>query len=236
MPLVLNFHAYGSNAVEQELYTQMSAKAGARGWIVVTPQGRVVGSDHFWQLATTSPDVAFVAALVKKVSTTLCVDSRRTFAAGMSNGAGFSVTLACALPGRFAAIAPVAGLNLSPACSASTPHVAVLAFHGTDDSIVPYHGGLVFGRLPVVSVPRAFSAWVAFDGCKAKRAATKIASDVRRIDAKKCPAGIAVSLYTVKGGGHTWPGAPVDIPDRTTTQSIDATRLILNFFAAHPRK
>ncbi len=236
MPLVLNFHAFDSNAVEQEVYSQMSVQAGARGWIVATPQGRTVGSNNLWQLERKSRDVDFVAALVKNVSTTMCVDSHRTFATGMSNGAGFSVTLACALPGRFAAIAPVAGLNLSRACSAPTPHVSVLSFHGTDDSIVPYDGGLVFGELPVVSVPKAFSAWAAFDGCSAKRVVTRIASDVRRVDAKQCPRGIAVSRYIVDGGGHTWPGAPVDIPYGTTTRSIHATRLILDFFAAHPRR
>jgi polyhydroxybutyrate depolymerase len=234
VPVVFDFHGLGSNAVEQDLYSRMSVQAGARGWIVVTPQGQTVGSTTLWQLATTSADVDFVAALVTGVSSTLCVDSNRIFAAGISNGAGFSGTLACALPGRFAAIAPVAGLNLSKPCSATTPHASVIAFHGTADPIVPYDGGLVFGALPVGSVPDAFSSWAAFDGCNAKHTVTKIASDVKRMDAKKCPTGIAVELYTVAGGGHTWPGAPVDIPYGATTQSIDATTLILDFFAAHP--
>ena len=236
VPLVFDFHGLGSNDVEQAVYSQMSVQAGARGWIVVTPQGQAAGSTNLWQLATTSPDVDFVAALVTSVSSVLCVDSQRTFAAGISNGAGFSGALVCALPGRFAAIAPVAGLNLSKACSAATPHASVIAFHGTADPIVPYDGGLVFGALPVVSVSDAFSAWAAFDGCNAKRTLTKIAADVTRTDAQQCPTGIGVSLYTVDGGGHTWPGAPVDIPYGTTTQSIHATQLILDFFAAHPRR
>jgi polyhydroxybutyrate depolymerase len=44
-------------------------------------------------------------------------------------------------------------------------------------------------------------------------------------------------LYTVVGGGHTWPGSPVVLSAAAfgpTTRSVSATRLMLGFFGEHP--
>ena len=52
-----------------------------------------------------------------------------------------------------------------------------------------------------------------------------------------CAGGSAVELYTVVGGGHTWPGSSVVLSAAAfgpTTESISATRLMLAFFAGHP--
>ncbi|NTV38023.1 MAG: hypothetical protein HGA82_02380 [Anaerolineales bacterium] len=45
-----------------------------------------------------------------------------------------------------------------------------------------------------------------------------------------------VVFYTITGGGHTWPGGE-PIPERiagTTTEDIDATLTLWDFFQAHP--
>jgi polyhydroxybutyrate depolymerase len=46
-----------------------------------------------------------------------------------------------------------------------------------------------------------------------------------------------VILYTVEGGGHTWPGGkplPEWIVGRTTNE-INASRVMWEFFMQHPR-
>ena len=46
-----------------------------------------------------------------------------------------------------------------------------------------------------------------------------------------------VVLYSVEGGGHTWPGGE-DLPKRllgVTTHEINATRLLWEFYVQHPR-
>jgi polyhydroxybutyrate depolymerase len=51
-----------------------------------------------------------------------------------------------------------------------------------------------------------------------------------------CSHDADVVLYSIRGGGHTWPGGdpmPAWLVGRTTT-SIDATRLMWSFFQAHP--
>ena len=43
-------------------------------------------------------------------------------------------------------------------------------------------------------------------------------------------------LYTIQDGGHTWPGGE-PMPEwlvGTTTDSIEATRVMWEFFRAHP--
>ena len=52
-----------------------------------------------------------------------------------------------------------------------------------------------------------------------------------------CRAGSSVVLYTVDGGGHTWPGSPVVLSAAVfgpTTEAISATHLMLGFFGTHP--
>jgi polyhydroxybutyrate depolymerase len=51
-----------------------------------------------------------------------------------------------------------------------------------------------------------------------------------------CHGGSAVVLYSVLGGGHTWPGSPITLSVGTfgaTTHQIDATGAMLAFFAQH---
>ncbi len=50
---------------------------------------------------------------------------------GSPNGALVASTLACAFPGRFAAVGPVAGIPTPPNCE--TGPIPVITFHGTAD-------------------------------------------------------------------------------------------------------
>lgn len=248
VPLVFDFHGLGSNMQEQAIYSRLDQQAGARGYVVITPNGQGEVARH-WSLvpsAARNPDVAFVQAMLQTTNSTLCIDPARVFATGISNGAMFSTVLACALPGRFAAIAPVAGVNATKACRRGTPKVSVLAFHGTADPIVPYQGGDYFsgvgvGRalgLPQAKpVDEATAAWAAFDGCGTPPVTSSVADDVQHVVWPRCPKRGAVQLYRVEGGGHTWPGGLVLPASRlgSTTRSIDATALMLAFFQAHPR-
>ncbi len=259
-PLILNFHGLGSSKEEQALYSGMNQKAGADGYVVITPDG--TGVIRHWSLPPLpggAADVDFVKQMLAKTSRSLCIDAKRVYATGISNGAIFSTKLACALPGRFAAIAPVAGVNGTKVCAAGTPRTPVLAFHGTVDPIVPYAGGPyfaganaadradpaggtsalgeLFGGLRAQSVDDAVANWAAFDGCGKPPTTTWVAADVQHVTYPHCPANGTVELYRVVGGGHTWPGAiPVNgFRLGPTTGSIDATDVMLRFFAAHPR-
>ncbi|HSO95654.1 MAG TPA: PHB depolymerase family esterase [Acidimicrobiia bacterium] len=236
LPLILNFHGYGSNAGAQAIYSQLETKGPQRGYVIVTPQG--TATPAFWNILpglAAPDDVAYTNALIDHTEQTLCIDPTRVYATGISNGAGMSALLGCRIPGRLAAIAPVAGVNLVRSCPTGTP-LPVVAFHGTTDPVVGYHGGhSTFTQLPVLDVPTSVAAWAARDRCAAKPTKHRVTPHVELTDYTGCRAGTAVELYSVVGGGHTWPGA-IDVPSLgPTTHEIDATDLILAFFARHAR-
>ena len=50
-----------------------------------------------------------------------------------------------------------------------------------------------------------------------------------------CAGNAAVTFYTLEGGGHTWPGAPLSVTAGSSFVYINATDVIWDFFASHPR-
>jgi polyhydroxybutyrate depolymerase len=243
--LVLVFHGGGGRASGIAPHTGFSALAEREGFLVAYPQGLNGRWNDGRGYAATHDDVGFVRALLDTLGRELAIDPRRVYATGISNGAMFAYRLACDLPGAFAAVAPVAGAmpaDLAPACAHTEP-VSVLAFQGTADPLMPYAGGGVARRRGrVLSAERSITFWATTSGC----AAAPVTADepdrvtdgtrVRRTAYGACREGRAVELYTIEGGGHTWPGGPpVGGAVGRVTREIDATPLIWAFFAEHPR-
>jgi len=243
-PLVLVFHAGGGRASDIAPHTGFSRLADREGIVVVYPQGlRGRWNDGRGFATATHDDVGFVRALVGTRGRELGIDPRRVYATGISNGAMFAYRLACDLPGTLAAVAPVAGAlpaELASGCLHTAP-VSVIAFQGTGDPLMPYLGGGT-GRRRVLSAERSTGFWATLAGCTG----TPVTSDepdrsadgtrVRHTVFLGCSEGRAVELYTIEGGGHTWPGGP-EAGRRVgrVTRDIDATELIWRFFAAHAR-
>src|SRR5262249_30071651 len=124
-----------------------------------------------------------------------------------------------------------------PWCPDRRP-IASIAFHGTADPIVPFEGGRTPVGPDVFPSVRSFTAaWARRNQCGSIAAETPAASDVVRLDYEDCADGADVVLYTVQGGGHQWPGGrrlPQFLVGRYSA-SVDATRLMWEFFAEHAR-
>ena len=231
-PVVLNLHGYGSNAVQQTLYTDMPMQAAKKGFITVTPDA--VGG--VWQLSGTGSDDVFLTGLLKYVESSYCVNLKAVYAVGFSLGAWKVAVTACTHPGRFASIALVA-VEVHPA---KCGPISVVAFHGTADPVVPYGKGsdpgvVVTGpnaHLPGVSVN--MPQWAKGAGCSVHKETKKIGADVEHWSYRKCPSGRSVEFYSIKHGRHTWPGSYFKFPG--TTQTIHATKIALAFFEAHPKR
>jgi polyhydroxybutyrate depolymerase len=239
LPLVLNFHGYNSDAVQQAAYSQLEQVGPARGFVVATPQG--TGTPAFWNIfpkLAQPNDVGLTRAIIGQLEATACVDPHRVYATGISNGAGLSAYLGCALTKQLAAIAPVAGVNLFAGCPQPGTPLSVVAFHGTDDPTVAYGGGRPTGILSgevLDPVTTSVAKWARHDRCGPRPTTRQIRPHVIRTDYPRCAAGTAVTLYTIVGGGHTWPGA-LSIPSLgPVTHEISATDLLLSFFAQHDR-
>jgi polyhydroxybutyrate depolymerase len=240
VPVILNYHGFGSNAIQQAVYSQLEQKGPAHGYVVATPQG--TGNQAFWNILPSLPkpdDVAFANALIDHLERSLCIDPKRVFATGISNGAGMSAYLACKLEDRFAAIAPVAGVNLVAPCPTGKP-LSVFAFHGSADPIVPYNGGTqqagALRGTTLPSVPESVGSWATRDGCSPKPKTRLVSEHVRLDTYQRCKKATDVRLYTVDGGGHTWPGS-IDVPRLgPVTQEINAADLMLKLFNEHPQR
>lgn len=235
-PLVLNFHGYTSDGAQEALLSQMNAKADAEGFVALYPYG--TGSPLSWNagaccgqaVQNAVDDIGFVRAVVDHADDALCIDDTRVFATGMSNGGFLSHRIGCELSDRFAAVAPVAGVNGMSACSPSRP-MPVMHFHGTSDMLVPYAGS---AQLGFISVPDSFAAWGARDGCTGDPVETYRNGDSHCATYQSCSGGAEVTLCTVDGGGHTWPGGtPVPSLGATTTD-LSATDAMWAFFQRHP--
>jgi polyhydroxybutyrate depolymerase len=235
-PLVLDFHGYSMTALTQEQLTRLPAKADAAGFIVAHADGTGVvqgwnaGSCCGTAASTGVDDVAFVDALVAEMHNRLCIDARRIFATGFSNGGFLSHRLACERADVFAAVAPVSGVMGIASCTPSRP-MPVLHIHGTADAVVPYDGSVALG---FGSVADTIAGWVARDGCSPTPTSVFARGDASCVAYRGCGNGAEVELCTITAGGHTWPGGG-PFPGGHQSTDLSATDAVWDFFVAHPR-
>jgi len=248
-PLVISLHGAAVWPATQREASQWNRLADRRGFIVVYPSGTTLDGNGTGRLPfrvwvaepgpSVTADSRFISDLIDSLSADYRIDPARIYADGLSNGGGMAFALSCTLSRRIAAIGMVAAAHALTWswCPDSTP-VPVIAFHGTADPMVAYNGagtGWLNPR-PFPNIPGFMAHWARRNHCQGTPTETAAASDVVRREYAGCAAGAAVVLYTVRGGGHQWPGGtplPVWLAG-AASQSIDATRLMWNFYLAHP--
>jgi polyhydroxybutyrate depolymerase len=251
-PLVIALHGGLGQGRTMAALSGFSQLADREGFLVAYPDGL----RRHWRDGRTMPqgmvaddadDVGFISALIDDAAKLHPVDPKRVFATGISNGAIFSNYLALKLSDRIAAIAPVAGGIATEVAADFHPAapVSVLIINGRDDPLVPYSGGAVaktHGR--IVSTDRALHLWLDVDDLRGE-------PRVRNVAAKKsndCTEqwqswnggrdGTVVTLISLEGGGHTWPGGKPYLPRAivgAVCPELDATRTIWEFFKLHPK-
>jgi polyhydroxybutyrate depolymerase len=246
--VVLVLHGGGGHAEHMAALTRFNELADEAGFIVVYPNGtgpfatRLLtwngGACCGYAQRRAVDDVGFLRAVVADLQTLVAVDRRRIYATGLSNGAIMAYRLACEAADLVAAIGPVAGTQNVARC-APTQAVSVLHIHGTDDTHVPFDGGVgadSLTRVDYASVQSSVRFWAERNGCAATPSRSSSA-DVEHLVYTGCAAGGAVELYSIAGGGHAWPGArgPAWRGGDSPATSIDATRTLWAFFAAHPK-
>lgn len=240
-PLVISMHGAGGWPALQRDVSRWNRLADRHGFIVVYPSGVDGTGPRIWRVQPGSglaKDVRYIEDLIDALEASYDIDPRRIYANGLSNGGGMSFVLSCALPDRIAAIGMVAAAQTLPWewCADPEP-VPMITFHGTADSIVPYGGGTSWvGPMTFPDIPTWTENWAGRNRCKGGSFETAVAKDVTRRDYDGCVNGADVVLYTVEGGGHTWPGGE-PLPEwfaGPTTSEIDASELMWEFFQKHP--
>lgn len=265
MPLVLNFHGGGASAEGHRTITKMDGASEKHGFIAVYPRGtRADGNEvkryqRFWNVGegpqgtfnsnpiiSRSDDIGFVKKILDDVSDKFNIDDTRIYATGFSNGAIFSYYLACHVSDRIAAIAPVAApfWNYPGDCQMKRA-VSVMHFHGKDDKCAPYNGGPAGCEAGIAnegrifpSVENSINVWREIDSCSQEPKGTYSNGDATCITYSPCAEGTEITLCTMEGAGHTWPGGkPYSIPGfeiGETSYDINANDAMWEFFQKHP--
>lgn len=234
LPVVLAFHGLGMNATAMYALTGFTGLADRKGFIAVFPNA----AGGRWQdgLSSGTDDVAFVQAMLAKLSRTMSIDTRRVYACGISNGGYFSQLLALSIPDKIAAAGVVAStLTKGGAAAAGQPRaVPIVFFLGTDDALLPWGDGRNkdLGKLGealgisalgsidsplakmggLYSVPETIGFWTSHNGANGNaytsREPDKATNDGTKVEKDSYGSGNnQVLVYRIIGGGHTWPGA-----------------------------
>ena len=236
VPLVFDFHGFGSNAKEQIVYGNFKPEADRDDFVIVAPDGQGDAGRHFNLTGEgrLQDDVAMVGALLDRVEATLCIDAKRVYATGMSDGGAMTSFLACRASDRFAAFGPVAVILFLPGCNPPRP-VAITAFMGTADPVVPFDGGPVHccGGATLGAAPDSMAKWAEHDGCTPTFSDERLGTEVRKRKWTGCHSGGDVTFFIIDGGGHTWPGSIPIASLGLTTKQIDASATLWDFFKSH---
>jgi polyhydroxybutyrate depolymerase len=234
LPVIFDFHPLGGTGSSQESLSGWGTKCDSVGCIAVFPNS--ASSDNSWDVGYCCSnaqqqkvdDVQFTRDMIKWLEANACVDPKRIYASGCSNGGGMSYMLACNAADVIAAVAPVdfrcitgsqpaSASQLTPtnntACTCTLPRpISVTAFdEGQDNSIVPYNGGKTAvpadcppgGSCSAFIFPSAevnFGTWANFDKCTGS--ATTNANNSICQTYTSCSGNTEVSLCTAKSSSH----------------------------------
>lgn len=228
IPLVFDLHGLGSSAAQQELISGWAGVAEANGFAVVRPSG--YGGFASWNGGSTCcgqalsedlDDVGLMKAILAEVEANLCVDPKRVYASGLSNGGAMTNRLGCDAADVFAAIAPVAYpiayLPLS-LCQPSRP-MPVMHSHGIHDTTVPYDGS--FG---IASATESVERWADLAGCSGDPVQTYSKGSSHCDTYESCQQGAEVTLCTIDGPHLLY----------SNSDNVPIAALAWDFFQAHP--
>lgn len=245
VPVVLVLHGGGGWASQIRKMSKMDPVADQKGFLVAYPNGTRGMLGYTWNggdccgiaMNKGADDIALFRTLIDTLVTKYGADPKRIYATGISNGAIMSHRLACEMPDKIAAIAPIAGAVMVD-CKPSRP-VPVLFFHGTDDHGLPPAGGTnpkAGSRGPFPPLSKSIETWRKIDGCPAEGKETFRKGNVLCTTYGPCNSGSEIEYCKINGGGHTWPGGEPIFEKKLgmTTKDISASAAMWDFFARHP--
>jgi len=242
-PLVVALHGTGGSAEQSERDYRLTSKSDMYNYVIVYPEGIPrpgplkirtwnAGECCDYAVANNIDDVEYIATLMDYLIKRYKIDPNKVFVTGMSNGAMMAYRLACELPRRIKAIAPVSGTLMTklPCASKSMP---ILHIHSELDEVVPYNGGIGLGGYNFHSVDSTLRVMADINRCPIS---PRIIEEYNDFTYRKwvCQDDIVIESYLTKDGGHSWPGglkprAAADEPSK----AIDATQLIFDFFETY---
>ena len=235
LPLIVVYHGQFWDANFTMQTTGFNDIADADGFLVAYPNGTGTNPANLsfnaglccGNAAEQNVDEqAFLREILSDAGNVARIDPQRVYLAGWDIGAFLAFRLACEMSGTLAGIATVNGaLEYSP-CLPEQP-VSIIHFHGTNDRLMPYEGGIrMFGTADLILPPArdVVGAWAGRNGCSLE-VEERQEGLITSLFYTGCLAGIAVEIHILEGQPHSWPSQYV----------VPVSRMIWDFFAAHPK-
>ena len=213
VPLLLNFHPFGTSAEYQLGISDFRQLSEDKEFILVYPEGAELasGEPHWNPLKkdptnkSNSDDINFTNDLIDLISNNLNINSEKVYAVGYSNGADMAYGLATYLSSKISAIAAVSGSMYELMSTGDKPShsTSVLNMTGTSDSIRPYEG--IDGSL--LAVDESISYWKEINAIKSSPiiiSETSNSEDVIISSYTTDNQIMTVANYKIINGGHNW--------------------------------
>lgn len=246
-PLLVTMHGLGGSGGQHAEKSELHLTADRHGFVLVSPTG-----PRSWDNSDRGLDIGFLRDVVAEVRADHCIDGRRIFASGHSNGGFMTHRLACDAADLFAAGASMAagdvenGLQGGPcqpagrvAPSGEEP-MPIAMWHGTVDSVIRYEAGRLgltkwlaryrCATKPVTTTVDAFGSTETYAGCSRP--------DIVALDRPT----FVVVFRTLDEHNHGWGngcgGSPTCDPEATTRPfptAHDLNEEMWSFLIAHPR-
>ncbi|MEZ6186366.1 MAG: esterase [Planctomycetota bacterium] len=237
-PVLFVLHGGGGSGPDTANKTGYNPVAQDNGFLVVYPNGwQGNWNDGRGKPAATGVDVSniddvgFFRKLFDYTAQTLKGDPQRFYVTGLSNGGTMSYRLGIELTDRIAAIAPVIA-NLTGPLQTATPKrpLPVLIMNGTADPLMHWGGSTnPDGSVAQLSTPETVTWWIRHNAQRrlvlprSEHLPNVNRQDDSTVEVTTYTGLVApVVLYTIHGGGHTFPGSDVkDVPQLVGAKNMD---------------
>ncbi|MFC1669104.1 alpha/beta hydrolase family esterase [Spirochaetota bacterium] len=193
-PIIFAFHGMGGSydAFLNQYYNLQDA-VGEEAILVYPNALPDDNGTTVWDYGTV--DLQFFDDLYERLESSLCIDIKKVFAVGHSNGAVFSHLLGWKRGNVFRAIGPVAGFLFD--IRSVKGRVAVIQIHGITDEFIPFEEGW-----------RTRNYWVEINECNGSDNST--GADPYCVEYQGCKSDFPVQfcehdLENDDNSGHAWP-------------------------------
>lgn len=202
-PMVISAHGMGQDIAYQKKQSRWDQVADTAKFLVVYPQSN--GST--WNLDGNGSDVAFIKAIIKKMSAKYKIDLKRVYMSGFSMGGMLTYVVANNMADQVAACAPVSGYPIGDKTAKPSRPIPIIHTNGDADDVVhyePWEGDFNGMHQKQQGAYAQAEAWAKANNCDATPVESVVDGAATRYLWKNGDCGVEVCLNKIYGKGH-WP-------------------------------
>ena len=239
LPVIITLHGDGGTGPGIASYSGIAGIASTYNFIGVFPNATAGGWNRAVLGSSPADDLQFISDIIDYLCENYSINSNRVYVTGHSAGGFLAYRMAIEMPGKIAAIAPVAGNMYGDAGNGGNAYIQnyfgssnfiqmpILHIHGDNDNVVSYpdpdHQPTAWSEYPLTGFSYPTCGVSTYESTNV----TDINANVKKITYCFNGSGSKeISLIRIIGGGHEWPstqlpGIATDIVQFFYTYSRD---------------